>query len=422
MKKSSSSITFFSVVVLLASLFFSLFLFYSTGTDDVVIWLQWMMDISSGGIIETFKSYKEPYPPLSFTLVGLAAWVSDILDISHFFALKALLFIFLILTSLSFYLATRSLTAAALSLLALTVSAVGLGYLDILYAPFLVLSLLALREEKIVLFSILITISFLIKWQPVIIVPFLFVYLLSTPPGAKEPGTDPIRLLLALIPFAALMGLMVIVFGVSVITSLVETGKGGHLSGYAMNFSWFLTYLLHLTDPAAYGPITTIGRVKIIYLRDVPNLVTLLPRLFAMGLYAIAFFSFARRAKDFELLVKYSIIGFLSYFTFYTGAHENHLFTAVVIASVLYAAKPARLKWFLVWGAALNLNLLLFYGVSGRGPEAYRIVFGFDTTVFFALLNVLLFFIFYIATVFGSGADLEGSDAGKAGAFEMRYR
>jgi heme/copper-type cytochrome/quinol oxidase subunit 3 len=51
--------------------------------------------------------------------------------------------------------------------------------------------------------------------------------------------------------------------------------------------------------------------------------------------YAVAVFAFMKREKTLTNLIRYSLAGYLAYFIFNTGVHENHLFLAAILSSIL---------------------------------------------------------------------------------------
>jgi hypothetical protein len=99
----------------------------------------------------------------------------------------------------------------------------------------------------------------------------------------------------------------------------------------------------------------------------------------------------ARGPVSFERTLAYSLAGFLAYITLNTGVHENHWFVACLVAMVLASL---RQRW--IWPAAAvcvlaNVNLVLFYGVTGEGPPVSRVI-GIDITVPLSLLAVWFYY------------------------------
>jgi hypothetical protein len=120
--------------------------------------------------------------------------------------------------------------------------------------------------------------------------------------------------------------------------------------------------------------------------------IVLVPKLLFYGTFATALLVYSRREKTFEQLVRWSLLGYLSYFMLNTGVHENHLSIAVLLSSVLFWMNAER-GWLLLWVTlASNLNLLLFYGVTGTGPAFSRVIMGtVDLALILSILNVVAF-------------------------------
>jgi hypothetical protein len=116
--------------------------------------------------------------------------------------------------------------------------------------------------------------------------------------------------------------------------------------------------------------------------------------------YAVTLAVFARRKKTFENLLLFSLLGYLSFFTFNTGVSDNHLFLAFVL-SVILAAFNARYAWLaFVLLVTTNLNLLLFAGGARRAIRLPNTVAEHNFTAEFAAFNVLLFLALWTCCLF----------------------
>jgi hypothetical protein len=121
------------------------------------------------------------------------------------------------------------------------------------------------------------------------------------------------------------------------------------------------------------------------------------------------------RALRFEKTLNYcllfSIVGFLTYVIWNTGVHENHLFTAVILAYILMLHKRTREHWAMVTilAAMFNVNLFVFYGVTGT--ELQSRVVGIDFSVILAMLYVVTW-LFLVVHAWG----LHSQERGASGA------
>lgn len=134
-------IVFISLLMILITISF----LNSPGTGDMDLWKQWANNANTLGLVTGYASIKGDYPPLP-TLILLSAFaVRSYLGIKLFYAIKLSIILFLFLTVFLFWLWTRDIVTTALLHLALLLNTAALGYIDIYFAPTLLLSLWALR-------------------------------------------------------------------------------------------------------------------------------------------------------------------------------------------------------------------------------------------------------------------------------------
>jgi len=398
----------------------------SPGAEDVRYWLAWLQAVDSRGIVPAYKTIEWlDYPPLIFLIFFGVAKLATLFQIQLFLGLKLSLFAFLIITTLVFLAWTRNLWLATLLQLALLLNAMALVYVDIYFAPTLLLSLWALKARKLCLFTLVFSTTCLIKWQPVILAPFILVYLLEDQPTERHPtrmeeGQDqpaerhPTRMeegqdqpaepfptdlfykkLLKLfwqvvLPLWVIVGVVWAIFGWEFWMAFRRAVSDPILSGKALNFNWVLTHLLHLNYPNIFGGLVE-GRATIIQ-SDLRIL--LIPKLLFYPVYGLVVSAFLKQAKTFENLLLYALAGYLAYFTFNTGVHQNHLFLALILAALLAWLKREHLFTFIICGVVANLNLFVFYGLDGTEPPRLEIA-GLDLAFCLALLNVWLFVLFF---------------------------
>jgi len=160
------------------------------------------------------------------------------------------------------------------------------------------------------------------------------------------------------------------------------------LSANAQNFPWLLTWAYRVFSPDSFGGLAQ-GEITYI-VTDHPPLVFLLSRaVFLLG-YALALLAFLRSRRLPLQLLQYSLLGYLVYFVFNLGVHENHLFLAVIL-SLLLAHHDARWRTLATYLAiALNLNLLFSYGLTGHASLPHVLYETFDLGIICATLNTLV--------------------------------
>ena len=362
--------------------------FNSPGTRSVSEFLQWVDNAARYGVIKGFAANHADYPPLSSVVLYLVGGVSQALSISTFIGIKILLWVALLATAASFWAWTRNMVLTALLYLMLLPDSMLLVTLDVCFLPGLLLALWALEKKRWALFSLLYSLVCLIKWQPLIIAPFIAIYLLQQWRIESFSSSWKNFLTQAALPAGIIAALCFLIYGLPLLHAFSEATSNPYLSGNALNFHWVLTYASRVLNPGRFGGLQD-GLIHYVTLQPHTMPVYLLKGVFWL-IYASVLYLYYRRAGDYSTFLRFSILGYLAYFTFALGVHENHLALAAVLALVLTAYDPgyARNAFFL--SLMLNVNLLIFHGWNGSGPGFSRVV-GVDLTLPLAGLMVAYF-------------------------------
>jgi hypothetical protein len=388
---------------------FALVLLRSPGTEDVnQYWMRWIEGVLKYGLIEGYRLNAGDYPPGSSVILLLVARIAATCSIDVFLSFKISLVVALLCSTLCYWSWTLDATLAGLLAFSLLLNGVALGYLDTYFAPTLILSLWALQRKKTGLFSLLFSVSCLIKWQPLIIAPFLLLQATSLSKGHGNDWRAIGGVWLRLIaPALGVILLAVVTFGYQPIAaSLHDALNHRFLSGNALNFNWLVTYLLRALHPEEYGAIVN-GIVYSIDIDSSAGWVRAIKLVFIL-FYLGALWRFFKMRPSFGGVIECSLAGYLSYFIFNIGVHENHLFLATILAAIAAAlARDKRLRAILII-ALSNLNLITFYGLTGTAFP-YSPVVGIDVSLIFAGANVLLFLFFWGDLVF-RGRSVSGAD------------
>jgi hypothetical protein len=384
-KPKRSAIGLLVLVNLIAASFL-----YSPGTEDVDTLYRWTEEITAYGVSGGFVHSGADYPPLAFVFLATVAELAHALGIGWFIALKSSVLLFLAATSACFYWFTRNLILTAGFELALVVNSVALGYIDVYFGLFVIAALFLLQRGNLSLGLVLFTTSCFIKWQPLIIAPFIGIYVLAVARDGPD-GNGRLRRVIA--PFA-LSAVVVVIpvfafFGASVFDALRRIMSYRYISANALNLGWIHTWALHLTQPDKYGVLRS-GHIDLIV---APDALTALPeKMLFYATYALVLIVFARQKKTFKRLIAYSMLGYMSYCLFNTGVHENHLFLVPCLAWILVSLDPDYLVRCINLSIIANANLLLFYGLFGQPLPFARVIAGVDITLCFAVANLCLFF------------------------------
>jgi hypothetical protein len=390
--------------LLLLANFIALSFLYSPGTGDVSIWRTWIDQMSAFGLVGGFVHSGADYPPLSLIILEMVSRCTDIFGTTVFLSLKCSLLIFLFVTVASYYWFSRNLILTAALEFSLILNSVALGYLDIYFAPFLIATFFCLQRRHFKTGVLMFAMSCSIKWQPLLIAPFICIYVL-TAAGEGLSGRDKVyKRILPFVIVAVVVLPLVMIFGAGAIINSLQRATARHnfISGYALNFGWLHTWALHLWAPEKYGSLQN-GEIELIQTRDA--LLLLPERILFYLSYPGIIWAFARGRKTFERLLVYSMLGYLSYFLFNTGVHENHLFPIACLAWILAFIDSNQLVRAINFSIAANINLFLFFGVFGQ--RIAPVIAGVDITLLFALANIALFVGLFLHAVRTDGTQFK---------------
>jgi hypothetical protein len=363
----------------------SVAMLHSPGTYDVLTYLKWADAVYGRDFVAGYAEVKSEYPPGAFAILYAARGVADLAGVAQVTSLKAAILAFQLASAGLVLLLSRSWWVAAAFNFSVLLAAVCLGYLDICFAPPLIAAYWAFQARRNVLGAAFFLLACLVKWQPLLVAPFLAIYLFRVSGLRSLPAAVRTSLFVQLALLAAVvLAPLALVFGLSPVRSLWHGMSLPILSGTALNVPWIAGYFYELmVTPgfAAHAEAKTIS----------PPAAYLL---FFKSVFAVLFAALLVRAmqaeKTFEnCLLLFSIAGVLTYATWNTNVHENHLFPAMVIAYLLMLHNFTRDNWAIAALLAVmsNVNLFVFYGVTGT--RLVSPVVGFDLTLVLAALYAL---------------------------------
>ncbi len=388
------------IAVLVLGVILVVFLFIPTpGTGNMDTWVRWTKDAMDQGLIANYRINHDTYPPLTSVLLFSAGKMSQWLNIWIYTSIKLFIAGFLLVTFLVTLWVTKGALLALILLAALLINSVALGHLDVFFAPALVLALWALKKGKLTLFTVTFCLSFLTKWQPLIIGPFFALYILKIRRLGDWNLIDFKQIAKKVVlPFLAIAALAFMVFGIEpILTAFVFASDHHYLSGNALNLNWIITHFLHVFKPDAYGPLVN-GQAVLI--KDAPESIKLVPKLLFILVYVVTVVVFFLSEKTFRNLLLFSLLGYWAYFTLNTGVHENHLFIGIILAVLLFWIDKNHLSTMLLILLIGNVNLILFNGLDGIENQSSRVFSGIDMALVFAIFNVLAFSLFWVMHIF----------------------
>ena len=186
------------------------------------------------------------------------------------------------------------------------------------------------------------------------------------------------------------LGLTLLIFGAGPVWEAFRASAShNYLSGNALNANWIYTHFIRVFSPEQFGGLVN---KQATYIVTDSAQIQLVPRLLFILFYALTLAVFYRREKSFENTLLFSILGFLAYYTFNIGVHENHLFLVTILAVLLLWVNKAHWPEVLILILINNINLFTFYGINGEGPGFSRVLLReVDFALVLAVFNVGFF-------------------------------
>jgi hypothetical protein len=330
------------------------------------------------------------YPPLGVLTLALVGRFGGLLGWTDFVAFKVSL---LLATLACAWLMTawnarwQPLLGAAM-FGALFANSMLQSYIDVYFVVVLLLALLCLQRGFLATGTTLYTVSVFVKWQPILLAPFLLLYLLREPQRMTLVAAGRI-----FAPAALVVAVIYLLFGNMVIAAFwrqITDPTFSSFSGSALNLNWLITAAMQLSTGELQkdgGIVDTIwgGGSTLGYISYALRIITFLT--------TVVYFYYSKR--QFADLLQAAIIGYLCYFMFGFGVHANHGLIVAVLALCLVGTTGAGQVQAVVLAAMVNVNMLLFSGLTGTIPDFSRVVFGWDVSIYLSLLNLAIFAILW---------------------------
>lgn len=377
---------FLSFTMVCLGLVLTAALLNSQGTSDKDFFFQWGENFLEFGARDGYESSKD-YPPLTMVIMGMAfVFLPDSLG-NEINVLRALNVGALLASALILGFRSRGLRAPTLFWGFAVVGALGMLGIDVWFAPPLLLALILLEKGHLSGAVALFSLATLVKWQPMVLAPFLLIYAwksLEGTPRKKAQGF----VMRVVLPSATIYTGAAILFGFeNMARAFAGNLTSWVLSGNATNFNWILTWALRVTNPEQFGPIEG-GLVTYLALEaDWMGLGRFIFWPIFFGLLLVL----SRRPADYSRTIQFSAVGFFAYFTFNVGVHSNHLFLVALLLLLQHAQSLSHSSNFVVVATLHNANLILFYGFDGS-YNLQRVVAGLDLSIVLAAIHVFAFF------------------------------
>jgi hypothetical protein len=383
-----------ATLLLALGLLVGLALLQSPGTGDRAQWLVYMDTARDNGLLAIYQIAAvtgvgmgpTDYPPLALVVLALFAKLAKAVGMSDFISLKLSILLFL-LACAGVMAIWRGWVFGIALYLVLAIDALLLSYLDVYFVVSFLLALWCMEQNKYAAGAALFTVSFLTKWQPIILAPLILLYVLPRPFRTAD--------LVRLVPAAIVLCVVYLIFGNAMITAFTRGAADPTFSGKALNFDWLVTALSEVGQLEARA-----GVVRSITLGELPDgiyrTLAQASSVLRYVCYLITVLDFALSSRSTTDLVRAAILCFLAYFMFGGGVHENHACLAAVLGLCWMATDRSRYIEATILAAMFNINIVVFYGFSGSGLQFSYVLGGVDITVLLALLNLIVFLILWL--------------------------
>jgi hypothetical protein len=371
----------------------SLMMIRSPGTSDVSIWRDWMDTVYQNGLAGGYSQialsgYWQAgvvYPPISFAILYVTRTLGDAGGLPPQDSIKVAILIFQLISAGLILVISRDFWVAAAFNSSILLSGVCLGYIDVFFVPWLIGAFWAFQLKRHVFGTALFLIACLTKWQPLIVVPFIAIYLFQISDFRSLRGALHKLLFWQLLMLVTVtIVLLSLVFGITPLPAALRTALAERaVSGYALNLPWIAGCLVTFVFSPSFS--IQVDEFPIIYTGSV---LYLLPSKIMFGIvFGTLVVRATRSDKTFQDCLLFSIVGFVTYVMCNTGVHENHWFLAVVLAFMLVLHSRIREHWAIVTiiSVMANINLFVFYGVTGTTELKSRVV-GVDLSIILAML------------------------------------
>ncbi|MCB1616548.1 MAG: hypothetical protein KDI30_11080 [Pseudomonadales bacterium] len=319
---------------------------------DMGHWLKAGNNVIDFGFVEGYRLNQQEHPPGLSIIMSAGIRLSLLLDILPAFGIKIILFCFFLISWSLIEKHNSSIVATLIVTMVLSLNALVLSYVDILLAPFLLLTFISLKNQQPARAAIFFTLASMIKFYPLIIAPFMLVYFLSL-------ADYKVKKLLNISAWPiVLLAVTILVYQWSLLDALYTAFSHKTLSAQGLNVNWLIQGSIR-TDNHPLFSGTPQNYEKTVFVNFTQTLLAFF--------YVSTLWLFLRSGKRLEDLLLFSIIAHLSYFVFAIGVHENHLYLSFVLSVALAMIKPSYTLLAINIALMNMMNYLFFYNLAGDG-------------------------------------------------------
>lgn len=347
------------VVVIIDFLVF----FRAEGTGDIrEHFIYWIDNVYQYGFRQGFIENADMYPPLSTILMYIGSRIFFIFENAQ--AIRGMDLLMLLVCGL-WIIYKYNKPEYGFWMIVSCLLSVHLGFIDALVFPFLIIAFYFLQKERYCLFAVFFTLCCCVKMQPLIIAPMLVCYFITI--SNKKPYfSAPIKRILQM-GISAILTLapFFLIYGIKPIMKCIRSGLiAPGFSPNGLNFIWIVQYFLEMYFPDKTMPLTD-GLPEIYW--GPHGVMLIFNYVFWFIFIALVIFTLLLKRKNPVIILKICIIEYTFYFLFKLAVHENHLILAMVLTAILLCLEDTMInRWiFMVYAFITNMNMYLFYGITG---------------------------------------------------------
>ena len=321
------------------------------------------------------------FPPGHALIFYAFSFVFPVKFFGDLLALKSLIMLFYVATLGAYIWFTQSVGTLRVgrivlyfSLFSLILNTQGLAYTDVLNFPFLIVSILYILQKKYFLSGCLFSISCLMKWQPIILLPVVFVYLVFNPQTSRN-FSRAMKFMGGLLTSVMLLYPFTSQIGSGLFLSLRNAIT--HTATYALNPQWIVQNLpiSQVAVPVYGSPTSVWAGIQLVVFT------------LSYGLVCWNMFRYTHKETRDEYFLHALLLALGTYYLFSFGVHENHFILGSVIALLIYAHRPTKINYGILRVVDLvnSINMFVFYGFTGVSLFAPHKQ-GIDGTVILAII------------------------------------
>ena len=380
--------------LLLITGFVVILLFSAHGTTDMDWhWLRWLELAHTLRPVDAYAAANSDYPPLTIAMLWLGGALFAGITADPVIQIKWTLLLILSISTFIYWRLSRSVLLTAVFLAAHVIGTIGLAYLDIFAGLWMVAAFLLLIRGVPEGFVVLLACALLTKWQPLIMMPVVVLYLLSQ----KNPRNFVALLLLplALLVIANWFDLQQVL---QAWLKLQRAIDGEAFNAYAFGLQGLVDAAVHISAiiSSLQQPNDVLAEQRYQAIEAVIRIGTgtwssarfwIFQGLFAF-FYLYTLLGFARSKRQLNDLLRCSIQVYVVYFLFRHGVHENHLYMPALLALVLAARQQAYLRDAILLNLLHTINMFYYYGFEGHWPVSLGWLRHFNLPLIFLLAGL----------------------------------